>query len=1083
MATFNNLQQFIDSIKSRFDMPPRSLRNEGLKKETILNSMLDLAAYVGETSASEYIKSNLIEIEDLKELARKFAEKAESYSNGTVTTVPSGTPVESISIYNVSSAGTYTNFGGIVVSEADLSSGLVQIRSVAGSWMKMITPVSTGSSLLISSNSGTSFFSENGLYEPGGGFVPSANWRSGSIPLPVSGKINYSCFGAVGANAISFFDASGHYISGVAFTGTTKSGEIQPPINATVAKVTTQLVNLLSAYADYSTVFASGNASVAYLGAELNKKALAGYHVGQKPKTLAEVDAAIGRMISVKTTFPEDGFYPSNGTYNPVVTWGSITIPIKSTSVTYSLYSVTGARLLTFFDSANIVLGFLSANITGFHTGEIVPPVGTVKMTASYSRANGAGSYVQYLEDVAPEVVKIQDSIAANKISLNNKADAGYLPGQPVKTLAEVQAMINVVKIKHVIFSTDGFYSSAGIYNPVATWGSTEVWVIPSKTISYNLYSLAGARLITFYNAAGSEVGVVNASSSGIAYNTGLATVPAAAVRATISASRVGTGSYIEYETEVNKWMEATQKNITPKVTGVTLKVSKSLVANNTTIFNSISAAFTAWRTGDIIKVYEGVYEEFSLNIPDGVYVKGIGSVEVRGYTAPNAPTSQVDARSTFDFLNSGTLENLKITCQNMRYPVHSDFGNPSYTQKLINCELIHHGNSEVYQYRIANASMSPNSALDTWRVCSALGMGTMSGSRIYALNCKFQSPMRAFSTHNNTDYHLTDGSSAVQCDNCEMITEGIDLNGSQLPFKPAICVQSLSSYTNDTVIFNNCIVNGVIALQSSSQDYREFTHQIGGSGTNHLMQVRHTTGSGKTMTYQTDLKSVFLIKVTSSSADEIMVSGNMVESIFGQLKKLTGLGMNSWVKGQVGHVSVIQKVNAYVGSKTITFTSGADSKVITLNNSYSTATEFVADLNQKFGAASFVASLYWPGLDWWPKFANEVGVFTNAGTTSIFRGRAVKKVGTKGVALMTSSDAPSDFAGIALEDMPIAKLGSVKFKGYMLKIWVDGLEATSLSNGDKIQVNADGKLNKSSDGSGVIVSSCIENENISINI
>ncbi len=65
-------------------------------------------------------------------------------STGVGTAEPSSSPQPNIKIVNVSTAGTYTNFGGIVVSAGDLSAGLVQLRLVGGIWQKVITPISLG---------------------------------------------------------------------------------------------------------------------------------------------------------------------------------------------------------------------------------------------------------------------------------------------------------------------------------------------------------------------------------------------------------------------------------------------------------------------------------------------------------------------------------------------------------------------------------------------------------------------------------------------------------------------------------------------------------------------------------------------------------------------------------------------------------------------------------------------------------------------------------------------------------------------------------------------------------------------------
>lgn len=63
-------------------------------------------------------------------------------NTGTANAAPGDTPSSSYKTYNVATAGTYTNFGGLVVSSGDLSSGLVQLRLNGSTWSKVIIPIS-----------------------------------------------------------------------------------------------------------------------------------------------------------------------------------------------------------------------------------------------------------------------------------------------------------------------------------------------------------------------------------------------------------------------------------------------------------------------------------------------------------------------------------------------------------------------------------------------------------------------------------------------------------------------------------------------------------------------------------------------------------------------------------------------------------------------------------------------------------------------------------------------------------------------------------------------------------------------------
>jgi hypothetical protein len=1003
------------------------------------------------------------------------------WSNWTAD--PYDVPNENVKIYTAVSSGTYSNFGGIVVTEQDFSSGIVQIFKTADLWSKKITPISTASVMRVGKFAQSGFFNLSGLYISNGVFNRSPNWWSGSINLNTGGTLEYYLWGTVGANAVSFFNENNIFISGVNFidSAAVQSGSVVIPANAKFAKVSTQSSHIHESYITYNTSFATTSNVNSFVSSEMNIKASHGYSALQRQKTLAEVDSQTGYTLKKIDVFPVNGFYTTDGSYNSSINWGSITFDVKHTKgMKVRLRSLTGARLISFFTAEGTFISAINAFSTelAFNEIEVEIPNEAVKATASFSRETGAGSTIEYFEKIDPRL----DTISANLTDLAvKKATHGYTNGETIKSLAEVEALVNIASLSISDFPNKGFWATSGSYNTSLNWASVEVLVTPGKTISYNLFSSTGARLISYFDISGVFISAINASST-TSYHIGTSVVPAGAYKAVISISKSGGGeSSFSYKVKVDASLQEINKTLASGVKGRILAVGKSLIADGVTKFNTVAAALAAWKQSDKIFVYSGVYEEKGLYIPDGLYMKALGFVHLKGYLPVTSTTSQVDTLSVLEWENSGYVDGFFITAQNMRYCVHSDFGNVSSRQKMVNCDLRHYGNSEIYNYRLANGTAVPNSAADVWRAQSAWGCGTMSGSTIELDACTLESPMRAFSVHNNSDFNLTQGYSIITCNNCTIKSSGYDLNGSKLPFEPAVSVQHLGSKTPDVVILNNCIVNGVITLQSSSQDCREFTQSVkGGGNSSHLMQVRHTVGSGKGMAYETTNQNVFVIKLSANSDAAMTISGALVETIFGDYETIKGsIGLNSYIKGRAKHSEIVPAVNAHTGSRNLTFKAGTEEITITLSASYVNNAALIADITAK--AVTFTASLWWPGFDWWPEFTNEVSNYVNKGATAILRGRAVKKSGT-GVAPMTSSDAASDFFAIALQDIPVGRSGACKFKGYMLRIWADGLWATTLADGDKIKVNANGSLSKSS-GEGLVVSRCVSNENIAIGI
>lgn len=65
----------------------------------------------------------------------------EPIQGGSANINPSDSPIAGVNLYYPLTTGTYTNFGGIVVSSGDLASGVVTIRLRAGVFTKIITPI------------------------------------------------------------------------------------------------------------------------------------------------------------------------------------------------------------------------------------------------------------------------------------------------------------------------------------------------------------------------------------------------------------------------------------------------------------------------------------------------------------------------------------------------------------------------------------------------------------------------------------------------------------------------------------------------------------------------------------------------------------------------------------------------------------------------------------------------------------------------------------------------------------------------------------------------------------------------------
>jgi len=140
-------------------------------------------------------------------------------------------------------------------------------------------------------------------------------------------------------------------------------------------------------------------------------------------------------------------------------------------------------------------------------------------------------------------------------------------------------------------------------------------------------------------------------------------------------------------------------------------------------------------------------------------------------------------------------IKNLSVTAKNMMYPIHADggaYGNKDGNLAIDNCEILHFGNQQVKDYRIANALDYSNLFMST----APLGLGTSDGMEVHIRNTKLN---EYFYVHNNGDFER---GCLVRLNNCTMV-------GAE--------IQSMGSRTEDVVEFNGCTITGDIHYMNPS--------------------------------------------------------------------------------------------------------------------------------------------------------------------------------------------------------------------------------------------------------------------------
>jgi hypothetical protein len=198
--------------------------------------------------------------------------------------------------------------------------------------------------------------------------------------------------------------------------------------------------------------------------------------------------------------------------------------------------------------------------------------------------------------------------------------------------------------------------------------------------------------------------------------------------------------------------------------------------------------------------IYPGIYTEVNWYTAGYTTYRGIGHREqcwLQGSLPNTASDADTTNNSTINTQTTTTLINLKITAQNMRYPVHAEAsGADTDTIKNIqNCHLEHLGNQGVVNYRIANSI----SAGSPWLSCQPYGSGTSSGRQdIFDDSTLIGTTYGSAYFHTNVDFTKPNLNTY---NNCRVFTSD--------PTQPAIYYLPQGSGQDDRLDMNNCEVSG----------------------------------------------------------------------------------------------------------------------------------------------------------------------------------------------------------------------------------------------------------------------------------
>jgi hypothetical protein len=374
----------------------------------------------------------------------------------------------------------------------------------------------------------------------------------------------------------------------------------------------------------------------------------------------------------------------------------------------------------------------------------------------------------------------------------SSKLDITVVGGVPSKNLFN---LITITSGFYVNYLTGALVTAAG-YN-----ASDYIPVSPSTVYVVNS-DIAGIEQFAFYTSDKVFIsGLINVNGvSSLKYTT---PPTAAYVRHTvrnaqIASYQVNLGHKVNYQTYGTKVPDGT----TTIINYITVKTDDT--GNFSTIKSAVDsiADATVFNRYQVI-VYPGTYTDVNWDMKDYVDIIGINKSTciLQGYLPPDSSDADITAKSTFNWNTTGKVANLTITCQNMRYPIHSDSNGSrqNIIQVIENCIIEHLGNDEARANRVAN-SLDPNTV---WSSENAWGGGTASGMQINAKYTEFKAPVMPFSSHNNANFEKP---SCIELDTCRLL-QSKEIGSTRCSLR----LQSLGSGQQDKIVLKNCELNGKI--------------------------------------------------------------------------------------------------------------------------------------------------------------------------------------------------------------------------------------------------------------------------------
>ncbi|PTX39406.1 hypothetical protein IQ03_04977 [Gemmobacter caeni] len=430
-----------------------------------------------------------------------------------------------------------------------------------------------------------------------------------------------------------------------------------------------------------------------------------------------------------------------------------------------------------------------------------------------------------------------------------------------------------------------------------------------------------------------------------------------------------------------------------------------------------------------LYRLHEGIYTDINVDFPNFVDVVGIGRrdhIWYKGELPADVDPAQVPLNETFSLNRTSTIRNLRVSCRNMRYPIHSESGASDNfaIQHVIGCLVENYGNQAVIDYQVGIGNPAP--AL--WG--SAMGCGGHSGMLLRSVDTIWRAPLGPFFVHSNASFEepmdiVLEGGAAINT-----------LSGH------AVSLQPMGAGVVTHVRIVGCNLAGPIYVDGSDA---WLTNDLGLQWGNRLSEFLVTTRDcGPVLARGNNGVSVLELRSAAGAGSAVALSGAAAPILFGARPDYRGGAVDHAgrvysqhaVTGTAPGVTLAERLGNRSGAPitlTVAFDGGASTDIVlSANYTGMSNAAVVAALNAALadGSRGFYLSDPYSGGGCVRQadFDREV---KNVGASTIKRGMAVASSGSKVRArVMTGADPAWRFVGIALEDIIPGATGRLRGPG-----------------------------------------------------